>query len=544
MADVILCPHCLSRVEAGKEQCPFCDKSLRNTNPPGTLPYASLLAGRYTVGRHISTDGEGVTYAALENSGGVRVILKEYFPVTLSEGRDTAGAILPKEGKEVLFKTTRMDFADLHRSIMRITPTTGLTAVLDVVETNNTAYAVLEQVGGESLSHYLSEHPGCIPVAQARSMMQAVMEGVAALHKAGLVHRGISPENILLTGSGTARLCGYGTLGLRTEGSELKSRLYEGYSAPEQYSAAEFEGRYTDVYALAAVCYKMVTGQTPVAAPQRKVRDSLESAHSLEAGVPTWFSQVLACALRLDPARRMQTVPELMSALTDPNVANAMFERGDNQISTRKIMAVSLVVIFILAVLLFWSLLGGRSDDKPTPIPTPAENSEEGTDSYEEIETIPDLVGKRYLTEIKDSDLYAGYRIVMTEQNSSEVAQGVVISQDPLAGTLKTEENQIIRLVVSKGPNLVEMPDILGFTQANAIKQLDERGIQYRMQVVENDGTFAEGCVAKTDVVAGTKFDAGKTIVNVFIAGERDDTLVASTASSEEETDSGDSQAE
>lgn len=64
------------------------------------------------------------------------------------------------------------------------------------------------------------------------------------------------------------------------------------------------------------------------------------------------------------------------------------------------------------------------------------------------------------------------------------------------------------------------------------------------MQVVENDGTFAEGCVAKTDVVAGTKFDAGKTIVNVFIAGERDDTLVASTASSEEETDSGDSQAE
>ena len=203
MADVILCPHCLSRVEAGKEQCPFCDKSLRNTNPPGTLPYASLLAGRYTVGRHISTDGEGVTYAALENSGGVRVILKEYFPVTLSEGRDTAGAILPKEGKEVLFKTTRMDFADLHRSIMRITPTTGLAAVLDVVETNNTAYAVLEQVGGESLSHYLSEHPGCIPVAQARSMMQAVMEGVAALHKAGLVHRGISPENILLTGSGT-----------------------------------------------------------------------------------------------------------------------------------------------------------------------------------------------------------------------------------------------------------------------------------------------------------------------------------------------------
>ena len=64
MADVILCPHCLSRVEPGKDRCPFCDKSLRNSNPPGTLPFASLLAGRYTVGRHIFTDGEGVMYAA------------------------------------------------------------------------------------------------------------------------------------------------------------------------------------------------------------------------------------------------------------------------------------------------------------------------------------------------------------------------------------------------------------------------------------------------------------------------------------------------
>ena len=118
------------------------------------------------------------------------------------------------------------------------------------------------------------------------------------------------------------------------------------------------------MYALAAVCYKMVTGQTPVAAPQRRVRDSLESAHSLEAGVPTWFSQVLACAMRLDPAKRMQTVPELMSALTDPNVANAMFERGDNQISTRKIMGVSLVVIFVLVVLLSLSIAISQLADK------------------------------------------------------------------------------------------------------------------------------------------------------------------------------------
>ena len=94
--------------------------------------------------------------------------------------------------------------------------------------------------------------------------------------------------------------------------------------------------------------------------------------------MPTWFSQVLACAMRLDPAKRMQTCAGLMSALTDPNVANAMFERGDNQISTRKIMAVSLVVIFVLVVLLLWSLAGrqrGTAVRRPPRRPTAARSS-------------------------------------------------------------------------------------------------------------------------------------------------------------------------
>ncbi len=128
------------------------------------------------------------------------------------------------------------------------------------------------------------------------------------------------------------------------------------------------------------------------------------------------------------------------------------------------------MVIFILAVLLFWSLLGSRSDDKPTPIPTPAENSEEGASSYEEIETIPDLVGKRYLTEIKDSDLYAGYRIVMTEQKLLRGRSGRRHQPGPAGGHAEDRgKTRSSGLVVSKGPNLVEMPDILGFTQANAI---------------------------------------------------------------------------
>ena len=527
----LLCPHCLQPLPGGYGgDCPHCGRSLENPNPEGALPLGTQLGGRYTVGGYISADGDGLCYRGVLNEEKKFVLIKEYFPVTLCNGRSADGALMPKEGREVLFKTSRMDFKDLYDDLHNLTPATGLSTILDVLEENNTVYAIEESEKGMTLTHYLSLRSRTLTPAEARTLLQPVMEGVTQLHKAGLIHRGICPDNILLPIDGTARLTGYGTLALRTGGSELKSQLYPGYAAPEQYSASEFSGRYTDVYALAAVCYKLVTGQTPVAAPQRRVRDSLESAHSLEAGVPTWFSQVLACALRLDPARRMQPVPELMSALTDPNVANAMFERGDNQISTRKIMGVSLVVIVVLAILLIWSLLesgGGSAAQTPPPAQNSTAQSEDP--ALDEVETIPNLVGKRYASEIKDNDLYASYRIVMTEENSSDVAAGIVMSQEPAAGTLKTEENQILQIVVSKGPNLVEMPNIIGFTQANASKQLDERDIQYRMQIIENDGTMAEGCVAKTDVLAGTRFDAGKTVVSVFIAGERDDTLVATT---------------
>ena len=531
-----LCPYCLEPLEGGAPPvCPHCGKNLRNRNPEGALPLGAQLGGRYTVGDYLSADGDGLSYRGVENAARRFVLIKEYFPVTLCNGRSPEGALMSKEGREVLFKTSRMDFKDLYDDLRGLTPATGLSQILDVLEENNTVYAVEESEKGMTLTHYLSLRSRNLTPAEARTLLQPVMEGVTLLHKAGLIHRGICPDNILLPIDGSARLTGYGTLALRTGGSELKSQLYPGYAAPEQYSAAEFSGRYTDVYALAAVTYRLVTGQVPVAAPQRKVRDSLESAHSLESGVPTYFSQVLSCALRLDPARRMQTVPELMSALTDPNVANAMFERGDNQISTKKILGASLVVIFVLVLLLFWSLAGrvggGEKAPAPTAAPTPAAAGEESPapSPAGDVSIIPDLVGQDYDSEIKGSDLYQLYRIVMTEEPSSTVEKGRVISQEPMAGTLQTQQSPIIQIKVSSGPMLVKMPDIIGFTQDNASRLLDAEGIQYRMMPMENDGSYAAGCVAYCELDGktlkkGEELDAGTDVITVYIAGARDAT--------------------
>ena len=533
MSQLPLCPHCLEPVHSGYHgSCPNCGKSLENHNPEGALPLGTQLGGHYTVGEYQSADGDGLCYRGVDNDERRFVLIKEYFPVTLCNGRSPDGDLMPKEGREVLFKTSRMDFKDLYDDLHRITPATGLSQILDVMEENNTVYAVEETEKGMTLTHYLKLRARTLTPVEARTLLQPVMEGVALLHKAGLIHRGICPDNILLPIDGAARLTGYGTLALRTAGSELKSQLYPGYAAPEQYSAAEFSGRYTDVYALAAVTYRLVTGQVPVAAPQRKVRDSMENAHSLESGVPTYFSQVLTCAMRLDPAKRMQTVPELMSALTDPTVANAMFEKGENQVSTKKILAASMVVIFVLVVLLLWSLLkGGKGSDTKPPVSGAASTGTSASSTTNsDVEVYPDLVGKNYKTDIKNNTLYTHYRIAMTEDFSSTVPEGCVIRQEPVAGTLVTEQAPTIQLVVSKGPMLVEMPDIVGWTQNNASKKLDESGINYSMQIIENDGQYAENCVVKCDVNKGTKFDADETVVTVYIAGARNDAFAVDSS--------------
>ena len=527
MKQQVPCPHCLEPIEMDFHgECPHCGKSLENANPEGALPFGAQLGGKYTVGKYLTADGDGLCYRGVDNAAKRFVRIKEYFPVTLCNGRSADGALMPKAGREVLFKTSRMDFKDLYDDLHRLTPATGLSRIVDVLEENNTVYGVEESEKGMTLTHYLSLKSRPLTPAEARTLLQPVMEGVALLHKSGLIHRGICPDNILLPIDGAAMLTGYGTLALRTGGSELKSQLYAGYAAPEQYSAAEFSGRYTDVYALAAVTYRLVTGQTPVSAPQRRVRDSLESAHSLEPGVPTYFSQVISCAMRLDPAKRMQTVPELMSALANPSVASAMFDTGETQVSTKKILGAAMVVIVVLAVLLLWAVLGPMVGGDDAGAESSASDGSSSTalptvSPEEDLRLIPSFVGQNF-NEIRTSELYAQYRFVPTEEYSSEYAEGVIMSQTPAGGTPQTEETPVIEITVSLGENRIIMPDIIDYTEENAKARLDTYDILYSMVELEYDGSYTAdqvGTVVRCSVEPGEEFDASEPIV-VWIAGD------------------------
>lgn len=533
MDAIRLCPYCLRPAPSPASACPHCGRRFAGVNPVGSLPVGTVLAGRYTIGELIRIDGEGILYQGAENHGAFQVTVKEYLPLTLSAERTDGQLLRPKPGSEVLFKTTRMDFVDLYRSIQRITPANGLEAVLDVVEANNTVYAVMESPGGRPLQKWLEDHPGPVDPAQAREMLRPVFDGVAAMHRVGLVHRGICPENIRVLDNGRARLAGYATVGLRTAGSGLHEQLYEGYSAPEQYSTAEFEGRYTDEYSLAAVFYRMVCGQSPVPAAQRAVSDSNPRAKTLEPSVPVYISEALQLGLRLKPAERIQTVPLLLEALSSPEKTDALArslrtapaegaagpsESTGRRVSMQTILTGILLLLAVLTALTLWSMLGRLSAlETPPPAPPEPASSSEITQPQN---LVPSLVGISY-SQVQNHREYTGiYLFYVTEEYSDDVPAGTILRQQPDAGTL-LPAGETIRLVVSKGPKMVEMPQIIGFPQDSAVRELESRGLVPSCFMVFNDGSYASGCVVSASVEAGTMAEVGSTVV-VYIAADRD----------------------
>ena len=526
-----LCPYCLQPLPGAAQSCPHCGKSFAGRNPGGTLPVDTVLAGRYTVGEMLSIDGEGILYRGAENLGRFRVTIKEYLPITLTAERTAESTLRPKTGSEVLFKTTRMDFADLYRSIQRITPANGLEAVLDVVEANNSVYAILENLGGTPLDQWLENHPGTIRPDDACTMLQPVFEGVAAMHKIGLVHRGICPENIRVMENDRCRLAGYATVGLRTAGSGLHEQLYEGYSAPEQYSTAEFEGRYTDEYSLAAVFYRMVCGQAPVPAAQRIVADSNPRAKSVNGSLPLYVSQVLQLGLRLRPMERIQTVPQLYQALsskeytaeltrtmkpeTPVRTAQPEPERKEHLLSLKALLAGIVILLSILILLTLWSVL---SQHIHQPAASAAESEPASSEVMVPQNLVPNFIGMDY-TQVQNNREYTSmYLFYVTEEYSDTAPAGQIIQQEPSADTV-LKAGETIQLVVSKGPQMAEMPNIIGFTQDSAVKELEARGLVASCFMVVNDGSYASGCVVRTSEEPGTKVEVG-TVITVYIAAD------------------------
>ena len=519
MGEQIVCSNCLSNADSGLPACPYCGQSFENTNPAGTLPVNTLLAGRYTIGRVLALDGEGVLYAAIDNSATRRVVIKEYVPVTICAARSRDGSVIPRQGREVLFKTTRMDFVDLYRSLVALGRNDGLVQVLDLIEENNTAYAVREPDEGTPLLTYLEQRAQPLTQSEALLLLRPVVYGVEAMHRMGLLHRGISPETVFITKTGSAKLSGYATLGLRTADSELKSQMFDGYAAPEQYAVAEFDGKYTDIYGLGALFYRVLTGKTPVPANLRRMNDTLPPAHTVDKEIPGFVSAAIARAMRLAPGERMQSASDLLAAITAPEKDEGGFRLTQRQIKFLALGAAGLVLVAAVSIWAIVSASGGGEASSSSSSSSSSGTSVSSGSSEVEVFTVPSFVGKKY-TDLASNQAYTKYVSFLTEHEfSNDYKAGEVMRQSHPQGT-QVAVGTVITLTVSDGPETAVMPEVLGRPQADVEADLKALKIKYALYPLVNDGSYVAGTVARSDTDKGTVVEIGKTTVTLYIAGE------------------------
>ena len=302
--------------------CPYCGFDLRNYERNSRwLPPGYVLNGKYMIGKVLGEGGFGVTYVGWDQILEVRVAVKEYFPIgmasrTVMEHGHYSLSVLMGENEDG-YRHGLERFMEEARSLSRFDHLKGIVSVKDFFFENRTAYMVMEFVEGETLKQFLNVRGGRLETETALELMRPVLQALEVVHRAGIIHRDISPDNIMITPSGDAKLIDFGAA--RMTGNN-RSRTFtivlkQGYAPPEQYQSAGRQGPWTDIYAVSAVLYRMISGETPPSAVERLTKDNLQTLSQLGCSVPDALNNVIKKGLAIQLRQRYQNVEEMYEDL-------------------------------------------------------------------------------------------------------------------------------------------------------------------------------------------------------------------------------------
>lgn len=287
------------------------------------------LIGRYVIQEVLGQGGFGITYLGIDKLYGNKVAIKEYYPQKIAmrkaqyEDVVTVTSIEEKNN----YDKGKKRFLDEAQVMARFNKNEGIVKILDFFEANNTAYIVMEYLEGITLKQYLGKY-GVLQFRNLIEMMLPLLEALIEIHSQGLIHRDISPDNIMVQHNGKLKLMDFGAARNYTESGNksLTVILKPGYAPPEQYQTHGVQGPWTDIYALCATIYKCLTGITPPDAIARVMDDKFKEPDQLDGKLSPDIKKILWKGMNIFPEERYQDIGEF-----GEDVCDALFIPEENK---------------------------------------------------------------------------------------------------------------------------------------------------------------------------------------------------------------------
>ena len=514
------CLRCFRNYEENKIECPWCGfQENQQLKEPQYLSAGTVLQNRYEIGAVVGAGGFGITYAAWDRVLEQRVAIKEYMPGEFSTRApgETRVSVYGGE-KEEQYKNGRDKFYEESQRLAKFQDVPGIVQIYNSFEENETAYLVMEFLEGETLSERLKRDKR-IPEQEAVGIILPVLQALTEVHRVGILHRDIAPNNIFLTKDGGVKLLDFGASRSVT-GTHSKSLtvLYkEGYTPEEQYRSRGDQGTWTDVYEVAATLYKMLTGTVPPGALERRRKDTLKLPSKMGIKVTKQTEQALLNALNVDIRYRTKTADAFMQELMGTEKTKAHFVRteekkqGSIPLWIKGLVGTLLCGMGVYLVLLFTGVISGSGIGfSHFGIP-------EGSTR------VPNLVNTEIEEAQKKADESNLKFLITDKQFSTTIPENRILSQELAAGSLTEKENSI-RVVVSAGLNsmtmeeikkegieLVQIPDLQYQDMKEAVGMLQDAGLDVKLEYVTT-GIVEGGKITAQSVAAGEQLVKGESV--------------------------------
>jgi len=327
------------KIKSEERVCVHCGYEEGMQNESHQLPVGKVLKEQYLIGRVLGQGGFGITYLGWDLYLDIPVAIKEYFPdrAVMREAAVSSAVVSYTGTVGERFRSNKERFMREAKMLAKFSDVAEIVQVKNFFLENNTAYIVMEYVDGITLKQYVAAKGGKLTVAETLSLMEPVIDALGQVHKTGLVHRDISPDNIMMLSNGKMKLLDFGAV--RDVGDADAERpltrsteaiLKQGYAPIEQYQNRGSLGPWTDVYALCATMYFCLTGEVPPDAPERLLGEEEIDFKGKIPGLTNGQAAVFRHGMQLRAQKRLPSMDELHQKLYE-TVATVAKEKPEQK---------------------------------------------------------------------------------------------------------------------------------------------------------------------------------------------------------------------